>query len=659
MSTPRPPSGLQPNEPPWQLRMLGYADAVVGGAVLLSPHLLVTCAHVVNAALDRHGDTEAHPGPQATVRLRSFDDRLWQARVLPELWAAGPGSRDLAMLHLTGPGLPDTGFPVLRECADLADEQRLYTTGYPTGMRSLRASLVYLGPGGPTQVTHQAETPADRSAQITGGFSGCAVRTGTGELVGIMQKNHYYAWDDPDQPSGIAFLLPVEELVGPRDGDETVSAQRLTDESLCGRAAYDRLHDLLDSVAVDEVPPETVLRPDELHHVRRHGSGATAWRVLTALWDLVPPAGEPPPRVAWVHHVYRELKGRRPLPPLVWPWIREEALSLGRGWEAALKENRQQRLANHRGPAAHVDAAPAEDRPETVVRFDLEPLTGGYKLSYGIAHLHGRTYRLLPHDTRVVDEADICDVVGDLMGEFAMQRLIIPDEESLRLRFWLPKHLLHLRLGQAAPHRDLMKHPPRLGTTYEIVYHVWERVQNPGYLGTPPQRWQRRSEQQLAHPWLDDSNVLPTWKREVGEIVHVLGNKNMTVCAVDSDHDEVLHVYDAAIHQGIPTLIRGPRQAVHHLVDELLEREPGSRVRVPSLPRFLRDRAQENAESREIALIQDDFDDHLWNRFLRDGGPGRDDPEGDPGDGLVDDPGDGPGEGPSFPQDDSGPINTT
>lgn len=629
--------------------MLGYADSVVGGAVLLSPHLLVTCAHVVNVALDRDGDTETHPGPGAAVRLRSFDDRVWDAQVLPELWAAGRGSRDLAVLRLSGPGLPDTGFPVLRDCTGLEDEQSLYTTGYPADMRSLRASLVYQGRGGPTRVTHQVETPAARSVQITGGFSGCAVRTGTGELVGIMQKNHQYRWNDPDQPSGIAFLLPVEELLGERDGDGAVSVQRLTDESLCGREAYARLHDLLDSVPVDEVRPEAVLRSNELRKVRRHGSGATAWRVLTALWDLIPPAGEPPPRVAWVHHVYRELKYRRPIPPLVWPWIREEALSLGRGWQQVLEDDREQRLRRHRGPDAYVDAFPVQKEPETVVLFDLEPLTGGYKLSYGIAHLEGGEYRLLPQGTRVVGETDICDVVGDLMGEAAMQQLITPDEESLRLSFRLPKHLLHLGLGQSAPHRDLLKHPPRLGTMYEIVYHVRERSQGSHYLGASPQRRQRRSEQQRAHPWVDDSNVLATWEREVSEIVHALANKNVTVCAVDSDHDEVRHVYDAAIHQGIPTMIRGPRQAVRKLVKELLVREPGSRVRISDLARFLRDRAQENPESRDIALVHDDFGDPLSRRAFWDRGPDRG--------GARPEPPSAPEEPPS-PPDDTGPNDS-
>ncbi|MEV2278249.1 serine protease [Nocardiopsis sp. NPDC049922] len=610
MPTPHPPSGLQPNEPPWQMRMLDHADGVVGGAVLVSPSLLVTCAHVVNAALGRPGDPEEHPGPGTAVRLRSFDDRVWSADVLPELWSAGHGSRDLAVLRLSGPGLPDTDFPTMSGCADVSSEQVLYAVGYPAGMRSLQASVVYRGRGGPTDATHQVETPESRPAQITGGFSGCAVRTATGELVGIMQKNHHYLWNDPDQPSGIAFLLPVEEFVGDRDRREGVSVRRLADESLCGREAYARLHDLLDSVSVEEVPPEALLNAHELRTVRRRASGTTAWQVLTALWDLVPPVGEPPPRVAWVHHVYQEVRVRRPLPPMVWPWIRKEAYPLGRDWEEILSRHRDRRLLSHRKPDAFVGAA----EPDTVVFFDLEPVTGGYRLSHKIAHVDEE---VLLQSTKVVRESDILDEIGDLMGDTTMRRFVVPAEESLRLRVMLPKDLLHLNLGQAATHRELMEYPPRLGAMYEIVYHVRERVLFPGYMGALPTKWKRKTEQQRSDTLVRDRNSLLTWDFPVSEAVHLLDDGEVTVCVAESDDEDVRHIYDSALHQGIPTIVRGPRRAIRNLAEELLGLDPGSRVPISGLARYLRDRAKGDADSRDIALIQDDFGDDLPPQALR------------------------------------------
>ncbi|WP_223838806.1 trypsin-like peptidase domain-containing protein [Nocardiopsis deserti] len=617
MAAPHTPRGLQPNEPSWQMRVLDQHDTV-GGAVLLSPGLLVTCAHVVNAALGLHGDKEEHPGALATVRLKSFDDREWEATVDTQLWSAGPDSRDLAVLRLRDAG-PDTSFPVLRECASLDPQQPLYTAGYPEGMRSLQAPLVCQGPGGPTGLTHQVETPTSQPVRITGGFSGCAVRTGTGELVGIMQKTHHYVWNDPDRPSGIAFILPVEELVGERDGGDVVSVQRLADESLCGREAYDSLHDLLDSVSLEVLPPEDLLRPSETRRARRHGTGATAWRVLTALWDLVPPLGEPPPRVAWVHHVHQEIRHQRPLPPAVWSWIRREASPMGRDWEEVLTRDRDRRLLRSREPDA--PAAPHTHRsvrpPGTVVTFELEPVTGGYRLLHSIDHRDERVR--LPQSTRLVGEAEVCDEIADLMGEATMQMLITPDEDSLRLSVRLPRELLHLSLGQASPHRDLVAFPPLLCTMYEIVYHVRERVTEPHYLGAS-ERWRTRTMRQRARPLVEDRNVLTSWRQEANEVANVLSDLDLTVLVVDDESPDLRHVYDAALYQGVPTIIRGPKSAILPLLQELLDQEPDARVRISGLPRYLRDRARENSDSRKIAIIHDSFEDTLlWNAL---GGPG-------------------------------------
>ena len=622
MATPPSPRGLQPNEPAWQMRVLDRygatrdaVDDAVGGAVLLSPSLLVTCAHVVNTALGLDGDREEHPGEDATVLLRSFDDRVWEAEVRTDLWSAGPLSRDLALLHLIGPGLPDTDFPVLSGCADLDRNQALYTSGYPTGMRSLQASMTYQGKGGPNGVTHQVETPVSRSTRITGGFSGCAVRTETGEFVGLVQKNHQYGWNDDGEPSGIVFILPVEEILGEREGGELVSVQRLTDESLCGRRTYDRLHDLLDSIPLEAVPPEGLLRSREIRRVRRQGAATNAWRVLTALWDLVPEAGRPPLRVAWVHHVYREISPHRPVPPMVWQWIRDEASVLGREWAETLSDDRDERLRRHSAPAPAAHPEPGPDEPDTLVFFDLEPVTGGFNLSHSFAHRGEGDGRPLRQATKLVREPQICDEIGDLMSEVVMRRQIVPNEESLRLCVLLPRNLLYLRLGQATGTSEV-QFPPRLGSRYEIVYHIRERHLNPSYLGTPPERWRRRSGEQRAKALVGDRNVLLTWEKQASEVADALSKTHLTICAVDSEHDDAEHVYDSAVVMGVPTVVKGPKKAVLDFLTELLEREPRARVGITALPRTLRDRSQDAPHLRDVSLVQDDYGDALVQAVL-------------------------------------------
>lgn len=58
----RPPR----NEPGRQTRVLDDQDVTIGGAVHLSPRLVLTCAHVVNFALDRPEHAPEHSGERAT-----------------------------------------------------------------------------------------------------------------------------------------------------------------------------------------------------------------------------------------------------------------------------------------------------------------------------------------------------------------------------------------------------------------------------------------------------------------------------------------------------------------------------------------------------------------------------------------------------------------
>lgn len=631
-----PPPGLQPHEPPWQTRVLNPNGQVCGGAVLVSPHLAVTCAHVVATALRLPRHVAEHPGDDAFVALRSFDGRTWEARVGTELWAAGPGSRDLALLRLTASGTPDTGFPVLANCSELPLESGLRATGYPALMDSLQAPLLYRGKGGPTGFTHQVEIAAQSEVRITEGFSGCAVRAQTGEVVGILQKNHHYPWKQPEEPTTLGFVLPVEEMLGSRvlrDTRSAVTVQRLVDESLCGEETYDSLHDLLASVTLDEVPTRGLLDSSEVREVRRRTSGeATAWTVFTALLDLVAPYGGPPRHVSWVHHVYQELLPRRPIPLVVGQWIRRTASVLGPDWEEILIRDRERRRGDR---AVGAGAAPTGEPssgppsasgslavPETVVVFDLAPAARGYRLSHSIAHLGDAGYEVFPQGEQQADEEQICDLVGDIMSEASLQRLVVPTEESLRLRVLLPRELLHLNVAEARMHREMAGLAPSLGTQYEIVYHIRERTESKDDVTVPPERWARRSERQREKPCLDDRNVLIAWRTPGDEIADALADHNITVCVVDSDHAHIRTIYNAIVYQGVPTIIRGPRHAVTELVDELLSRKPGDRVEVTALARYLRDRARmrarfsETVQTHLIALIHDDHGDDMIPQII-------------------------------------------
>lgn len=609
------------------MRVLNGEDHIIGGAVHLSPGLLVTCAHVVNSALGRDEDTPEHPGERATVRLGHAGGRVWTARVETEMWSSGWGSRDLAILRMTTPGFPDGGFPVLGSCTRLSLREPLHTTGYPYHYPT-HSSLLYIGEGGPSEGSHQAHTPHEERVHITEGFSGCGVLTESGELVGLVQQNDYDGGPSGG-PSGLVFFLPTRDLTTGGPGAESV--QRLSDETLCGRDTYDNLHDLLDSVGEREAPSGPLLRDEERRRIRpRHGDSPSAWRVLMALWDLIPPRDEPPLRLLWVHHVQQEIARKRPLPPSVERWIRREASGhLGPEWRQILRASRERRLLGERSahepePPRTVAVPPVvpDERPETVVLFEVAPSLGAYKLSHSLAHRTRDGYDMRPQSSVLVQRYQIKTRIGDLLGQAMLQRQIVPGTKPLRLSFVLPKRLLGLDLGQATFHQRGRENPPS-PAAYEVVYHVRERVRGSRVPGGAVEPWRRRTAQQRRSPLLTKDNLVSSWDHRTDDVAWLLENPSVTVYAVDSGHAdaqtlaEVQALYDVALREGLPTIIRGPREVLAPLLRELVEQGPQNGVTIRSLPTSLQVRAERGEATRNIAVIHDEHGDMLFHRGLR------------------------------------------
>lgn len=618
-----PPHEYRPprNEPSWQMRVLDDEDIIIGGAVHLSPRLLVTCAHVVNFALGRHEHAREHPGEGATVRLGHAGGRVWTARVGTEMWSSGQGSRDLAVLWITSPGFPDGRFPVLGSCARLSLKEPLHTTGYPQHY-AIHSSLLYIGEGGPSEGSHQARTPPDEPVHITRGFSGCGVLTESGELVGLVQQN-YYPEEPPDAPPGLVFLLPTDDL--PTGGTESV--QRLSDKALGGSLTYDHLHDLLDSVTEREVPSGPLLRDEERRRVwERHGDSPSAWRVLMALWDIIPPRDEPPLRLLWVHHVQQVIGRKRPLPPSIERWVRREASEhLGPEWREVLRAHREQRLLGdsppHVGepaPAVTVPPTVPDERPDTVVLFEVAPELGAYKLSHSLAHRAHDGYDLRPQNSVLVQRYQIRTRIGDLLGQAMLQRQIVPGKRPLRLSFVLPKHLLGLNLGGTTSHHRGQENPPSLASEYEVVYHVRERVRGSRVHGTAVEPWRMRTARQQRSPIFTKENLVFFWEGGDDDASLLLKNPAVTVCAVDSGRTDVHALYDAALRAGLPTIIRGPHEVLSPLIQELLEQGPQDGITIRSLPSSLQVRAETRKEVESIAVIHDEHDDMLFHRGLKD-----------------------------------------
>src|ERR687894_47283 len=95
------------------VRMRDAAGRTVGVGVLVGPREILTCAHVVNAALGRDRRAQDRPAGEITVEPALADGLPLRARVRcwlppPRTGAAGD---DIAGLVLTGTGLPAGGGP--------------------------------------------------------------------------------------------------------------------------------------------------------------------------------------------------------------------------------------------------------------------------------------------------------------------------------------------------------------------------------------------------------------------------------------------------------------------------------------------------------------------------------------------------------------------
>ncbi|WP_026118644.1 trypsin-like peptidase domain-containing protein [Nocardiopsis salina] len=612
------------SEPAWQLRVLGADDHPVGGAVHLSPRFFVTCAHVVNMALGLHEDTPEHPGADARILLQEANGTVWEASVGTQVWSPTGHGIDLAVLWLTSPGFPDTEFPDMADTARLERDELLHAVGYPHGWAQ-NTSMEYKGRFGPTRASHRAAAPQGERELVTAGYSGCGVTTGSGDLVGLVQQNNFDAFDR-DRPNGTVFLITTDHMP---DGEQRASGsgslpvRRMRDEARAGEVVYERLHDYLDSVPGRTLPHRHMLDDEEYRRTReRIGTNPTAWDVLMGVWTLVPTGDAPPLRLVWVHHALRELRRTRGVvPEAAQRWLTEEAREhLGDAWEQILDAEVDRRAAgpppepdtpSERGPAPEDPAS--GDRPGTpgtIVLFDVEPVTGGYKLSHGIAHRSGQGYDHREQETLLVKRYQIPDRVGDLVHRAGTRNGLVPERDSPRLSFLLPKRLLGLDLGSVTGHPGDRPGAPTLAEEYELVYHVRERVRPPRPAPARERPWRQRTVRQHGDPLLTPDTLLTTWDRVGEEVRAELTDTGVTVCAVETDRADIHSVYDAVLEAGVPTVLRGPRRELTLLLGELLPTRPDDRQHVLSLPALLRERAK--LKEHGIVVVHDEHGDVLF-----------------------------------------------
>jgi len=198
-----------PEAMPWHARI--YAPdgtQVVGAGVVIDRRRILTCAHVVGAAL-KLADLRTLPTGYVTV---DFPDRPAElarpARVAPRGWLsqARPAD-DLAMLEVSGPDLPEASAAPLRPAGTLG-RRMISVFGHPARYPDgVWADARLMGRGGPGAQWVQMDTPTRTGKRIQPGFSGAGVWAHDDEaVIGCVIAADRVADDR------VAWMIPVEAI---------------------------------------------------------------------------------------------------------------------------------------------------------------------------------------------------------------------------------------------------------------------------------------------------------------------------------------------------------------------------------------------------------------------------------------------------------------
>ncbi|HZA16703.1 MAG TPA: trypsin-like peptidase domain-containing protein, partial [Pseudonocardiaceae bacterium] len=270
------------------VRVLDANGSTVGVGVLVGPREILTCAHVVNAALGRDRRAQDQPAGEVIVGLAVGNGPLLRTRV--QCWLppprAGATGDDIAGLVLTSIELPTGTIPARLAVNRPVRGRMVDVFGYPGNPPRPHGAWVEATVRGLVGGGHlQLDSTPEAALRVQPGFSGSPVYDrNTGRVVGLLttappaasgERDSYaitadrlrLAWPDvldcrPDRvPGRVArgvselLVLHVSDLQFGRDrlfgGNGWIPADQAND------VLFGRLHDDLDQLTEDYG-----LRPD-------------------------------------------------------------------------------------------------------------------------------------------------------------------------------------------------------------------------------------------------------------------------------------------------------------------------------------------------------------------------------------------------------------
>jgi len=310
--TDTPDSGLA-------VRMVDAAGNTVGVGVLVGPREILTCAHVVNAALGRDRTAQDKPAGEVTVEFAVGDDPPLPARV--QRWLPPPRTGaigdDIAGLVLTSTKLPTGATPARLASNPPARGRVVDVFGYPGSPRRPHGAWVVATVRGQVGGRHlQLDSRPDSALRIQPGFSGSPVYDSrTRRVVGLLtaapaaasgERDSYaitadrlrLAWPEVLDPGAArarrrsfsgARELTILHVSDPQFGcNHLFGGNGLTPADQAHDTLFQRLHEDLDRLAQnDDLRPDLVVVTGDFAERGLRSEFDQVVQFLTALTEAV------------------------------------------------------------------------------------------------------------------------------------------------------------------------------------------------------------------------------------------------------------------------------------------------------------------------------------------------------------------------------------